>query len=496
MRVLIAHHGQLPTAGQPVTGGGLRAWHHGRALQAAGCEVHWLSRDQDGAGGYSSPADLARRAAALAPDAVVCVQAIDAPALRAGLPETPMAVDLYAPRLLESPFEGRLAGEAVIALRALAAGDVFLVSNPRQRLSWMGVLALAGIDVRHDPTRVVGLVAADGPARSIPRTPQLVAGGATWPWQDPVPALRQALEHLELRGKGTIAWYGGAPLIGETKGGWVLPEHPRLKAHGWVARGELLAAYAGSTAAIDWMAGNPEREVALSFRHVDYLGCGLPILSGPNTALADVVGDAGWIVDPLDPAAVRDALDVVLGDKAAVRRASAAARDLARDHFGLAAACQPLVDWVAAPTRHGRAAGPLVDAAEALARAAAAEARATAADQAAARSASEVAEKRREVQAQDERLGVLLGTVDRLSRALDEVAGFKREAVAVLGSREQAARADRDGLERELNILRADLDKKNAELGAMDRLRDSLERELVGAREAIAARGRGGLFRR
>lgn len=496
MRVLIAHHGQLPTTGQAVTGGGLRAWHHGRALQAAGCEVHWLSRDQDGAGGYGSPADLARRAAALAPDRVVCVQATDAPALRAGLPETPMAVDLYAPRLLESPFEGRLAAEAVVALRALAAGDVFLVSNPRQRLSWMGVLALAGIDVRVDPTRVVGLVAADGPARSIPRAALLVAGGATWPWQDPVPALLLALEHLDRRGKGAVAWYGGAPLIGETEGGWTLPMHPRLQAHGWVPRAELLSAYAASTAAIDWMAANPEREVALSFRHVDYLGCGLPILSGPNTALADVLGDAGWIVDPRDGSAARDAIDVVLRDKAAVRRASDAARDLARDRFGLTAACQPLVDWVAAPTRHGRAQGPLVDAAEALARAASAEARAAAADQAVARSASEVADKRREAMALDERLNLLLGTVDRLSRALDEVAGFKREAVAVLGAREQAARADRDGLERELNILRADLDKKNAELGAMDRLRDSMERELAGAREAIAARTRGGLFRR
>ena len=496
MRVLIAHHGALPAPGQPVTGGGLRAWHHGRALQAAGCEVHWLSRDQDGAGGYSGAADLARRAAALAPDRVVCVQAGDAPALRAGLPETPMAVDLYAPRLLESPFEGRLAVEAMVALRALAVGDVYLVSNPRQRLSWMGVLALAGIDVRRDPTLVVGLVAADGPPRKIPRSPQLVAGGATWPWQDPVPALQRALEHMDRRGKGGVRWFGGAPLIGEADGGWTLPRHDRLQAMGWVPRADLLDAYAASTAAIDWMAPNPEREVALSFRHVDYLGCGLPILSGPNTALADVLGDAGWVADPQDPAALAAALDLVLGDKAAVRHASEAARALARDRFGLTTACQPLVDWVATPVRHGRAQGPLVDAADALARAASAEARAQAADQARARSDSEVAAKRREAQEQDERLSILLGTVDRLSRAIDEVAGFKREAVAVLGAREQAARADRDGLEREVAILRADLAKKNAELGAMDRLRDGLERELIGAREAISARTRGGLFRR
>ena len=31
--------------------------------------------------------------------------------------------------------------------RRIAAGDVFLVSNPRQRWTWLGVMALAGIDV-------------------------------------------------------------------------------------------------------------------------------------------------------------------------------------------------------------------------------------------------------------------------------------------------------------------------------------------------------------
>ena len=51
-------------------------------------------------------------------------------------------------------------------------------------------------------------------------------------------------------------------------------------------------------------------------------------------------------------------------------------------------------------------------------------------------------------------------------------------------------------LERELAILRADLDKKNSELGAMDRLREGLERELTAARESLGKAGRGGLFRR
>ena len=180
MRVLVVHHGLLPAEDRPATGGALRAWHHGRALQLAGHEVHWLHRDQDGPGGFSSPAHLAAVARSLRPDRIVAVQLEDAPAL--ATVGVPLAVDLYAPRLLEAPFEGTLAREAVTVMRALAACDVFLVSNPRQRFTWLGVLALAGVDVRADPTLLVELVAPEGPRRRWPKEPELVAGGASWPW--------------------------------------------------------------------------------------------------------------------------------------------------------------------------------------------------------------------------------------------------------------------------------------------------------------------------
>ena len=111
MRVLIVHHGILPSADRAVTGGALRAWHHGQALQAAGHEVFYLSREQDVSGGYRSAADLLARARQLSPDRIVCVQLEEAAAL--SILDIPMAVDLYAPRLLEAPFEGALATAAV-----------------------------------------------------------------------------------------------------------------------------------------------------------------------------------------------------------------------------------------------------------------------------------------------------------------------------------------------------------------------------------------------
>jgi hypothetical protein len=481
MRILIVHHGRLPGGDQPVTGGALRAWHHGEALRRAGHEVHLLSRAQDTPGGFASPADLVRRGMALRPDRVIAVQPEDAPALRAlGVP---LCVDLYAPRLLEAPFEGRLAEEASGTLRALAAGDVFLVSNARQRMAWLGLMALAGVDVRTDPTLLVPLAAPEGPRRRAPRSPVLVAGGVSWPWQDPRPALEAALAVLDARGEGKVVWYGGAPLLGEQGAGWTLPEHPRLEAPGWVGRDTLLQAYAGATAALDWMRPNPERRLAFSFRHADYLGCGLPILTGPDTALTDLLGEAGWVTElPGLP----DTLSALLDDAEDRRRRSRAARALARGPLSLEAASAPLVAWVADGTRHPRAEGPLVDAARLSARAASAEARAESAETARATAEAETARKRQEVAALTSQVQDLIATNGRLARAVDEVAGFKREAIALLGHQGEHAARSLDEANRELAILRADLSKKSAELAAMDDLRARLEHDLDNLRQELA----------
>ena len=108
------------------------------------------------------------------------------------------------------------------------------------------------------------------------------------------------------------------------------------------------------------MRPNPERRLAFSFRHADYLGCGLPILTGPDTALTDLLGDAGWVTE-LD--GLSSTLHALLDDAEDRRSRSRAARALARGVLSPARAGAALVAWVAEGTRHPRAAGPLVDAA-------------------------------------------------------------------------------------------------------------------------------------
>lgn len=498
MRALVVHHGVLPpTAAEPdrpTTGGALRASWHIRALEAAGHEVVALTRGQDQPGGFEDAADLLNRAAALRPDRVIAVQPEDAPVLR-GL-GVPLAVDLYAPRLLEGAFEGQSRREATVLLRALSAGDVFFVSNPRQRLYWLGVLALLGFDLRVDPTRLVPIVAERGPPRAPPDTrgdpPVLVGGGAAWAWQNPVPALVRALAALDARGEGQIRWHGGRPLLsGQSGGGWTLPQHPRLVEGGWLGRRAQLQAYATATAAFDLMAPNPERSLAFGFRHADYLGAGLPILTGPDTALTDWLDGAGWVGVEVE-AMVHAALD----DAAERERRSAAAIRVAETRLSLDVCEAPVLQWVEQGWRAPRSGPSLAEPGALAAEAARERALREAITEAMARGEAEVQEKRAEIAGLTGQVQTLTGIVDRLARALDEVAGFKREAVTVLGHGLDLARGEARDSGRELAILRADLAKKNAELEGALVLQARLENDLRAAHAEIERTRGKGIFRR
>ncbi|MCK6520729.1 hypothetical protein L6R49_04730 [Myxococcota bacterium] len=497
MRVLLVQHGRLPSPSRPGSGGAQRAHHHAEALRGAGHEVMVLTRAQDDEDGgpltFQSHRHLRELAIRLRPDRILCVQPEEAPAL-AGL-DAPLCVDLYAPRLLEAPFQGETAAEAVHTMRALAAADHVLFSNPRQRHFTLGLMALAGWDTRQAVGDVVPLVAPEGPPRlHTDDEPVFVLGGVPWPWQDPTPALRRAVAALDRMGFGRIVVYGGRPAVGDAAVvdlAAALPPGPRLQYAGPTPLGELLRAYAGARAALDWFSPNPERELAMSFRQADYLGCGLPLITGADHALSDAVREAGagWVVKDLD--AFEAAVVEAAMDPAAAAARGLAARHLAQTTLSREVAEAPLVRWVQEATRRDRVETPLPQAAELVAALGEARAQAQAAQAAQAKAEAEVAEKRAENAQLTEQLQALTGVVTRLSRAIDEVAGFRREAVNVLGARAAGAEGEVEALSRQVEEQRADLLKKDAELRAarreQDRLNDAL---LIATREGEDAGAR------
>ncbi|MFH1464275.1 MAG: hypothetical protein ABIO70_07800, partial [Pseudomonadota bacterium] len=337
MRILIVFHGWFPRADAAVAGGALRAWHHAEALAAAGHDVHLVTREQDavadGPPTFRSAPDLLAHARRVRPEVVLCVQPEEAPTLAAlGLP---LVVDLYAPRLLEAQFQDATGEEAVATLRAIQAGDFFLFSNPRQRYFFLGLLAMAGVDLRDDRFgAVVPLVAPEGPPRQAPSSPLFVLGGVAWPWIDPLEGLTRAVAHLRKRRQGRVLVLGGQPAVGSAAVRdlpAVLPPGPRLAYRGPVPYPELLNIYAGATAALDLMAPTPERTLAVAFRHMDYLGCGLPMIVGAEHVLGDVLAEAGAGLVGLP---VEEALDRVIDAPEEHEARAVAARALARARFG------------------------------------------------------------------------------------------------------------------------------------------------------------------
>lgn len=251
----------------------------------------------------------------------------------------------------------------------------------------------------------------------------------------------------------------------------------------------LLHTLAGCTVGFDLMAPNPERELALSFRQMDALGCGLPLLTQGHHALSDTLreADAAWVLDDLG--GLEQALDEILDQPELVKQRGAQAHALAQSRFAREQAEEPLLRWVAAPTRAPRPQAPLLDAAALTAALAESRQAQRAAEALRAQAEQERDEKREEVGRLNQQLAELSGAVAHLSRAVDEVAGFRRETVRVLGARSVAAEDEAELLSRELADTRADLAKKDAELRALRREQERLNDAVAAAQDEAQAAG-------
>ena len=441
VRILVVHHGPLDSGELPTTGGAIRAGQHVAALRGAGHDVATLSRAQDGSGGFTGPAHLRALARSARPDWTLCVAPEEAPAL-AGL--APLVVDLYAPRLLEAAFEGQQQDEARRALLAVDAADEVLFSNPRQRHFWLGILGLAGWDLSKSPGVLVPLATTVVPPGRRPKRPRVILGGHPWPWQDARDTLARAVAHLGDRAE--IVSYG-------------LPAVEGVECLPLVSRTEWVSACTWATVALDRYAPHTERELALSFRQLDYLSAGLPIITDGWTPLADGVRRhrAGWVDEPLEAA-----LDAALAeDRGPGARALAAEYAPARGAGELLAL---------RPARRAREWSAVRWSKQASAAALRAEADRTLREAA----ETEVSRKRAEVEALFGQLRALTASVEQLSAAQADIAGFRRETVQVLGTRLAGQTEEAEGLRRELAIVRADVEEKDQELEALRGERDRL----------------------
>lgn len=384
--VLVLATEVVPLPGFPTVGGGLRGWTLARGLEAAGLHVTLLfpedalkavapDLDPEAVGAaHGSTFNWGDPHAAIRqhrPDVVVCCSWFLAAQL-APCP-VPLAVDLAGPILLEFLYQdpGKAREAAPLKPRGLAAADFVTCAGERQRAYFYPWLTLAGFDQEALTTRVATVPISTAPAQTLgdaatPRDePSILFAGVALPWQDPLIPLRATLEALERRGTGTLDCYLYAHPIHSRGVRWLdwlreaARERPQLRLHAERLRPyeELLTIYRRADLAFDLFARNPERELAFNTRTVDYLACGLPPLYSDYAELAGPIDryDAGFVVDPGDPATVTATVEAALADPAGLAGRRHAARRLVDDLLTWDRTIVPLAHWCAAPTRRDRA---------------------------------------------------------------------------------------------------------------------------------------------
>ncbi|MCZ7587208.1 MAG: glycosyltransferase [Deltaproteobacteria bacterium] len=310
------------------------------------------------------PEELPQKIFSIVPDVVIVEQwglVTYLPAM-----DIPLAIDLHGPLSLENAFKkgGNFRTDALTKIDALARADLLIVPGRAQKQYFLTWALLGGADPL-DPPFVVVPVSMDPVRRPSKKStpPRLVFGGATWPWIDPFDALEIAGREAGNVKGAELALYVGEPKLAqdhplyEINKGIYADYKERLKGlqavkhHGLIPHDKLLKVYAGSRAAMDVYRPNPERELAFSTRTVEYLRCGLPIITGRSMELAEPVEryDAGWVVDETSEKEIADAVREALTDEGKARTKSANALRLAGALFDHEHATKRLAQWVAKP---------------------------------------------------------------------------------------------------------------------------------------------------
>jgi len=381
-------------------------------------------------------------------------------------------LDLFAPRILEQQFQaGTQERESVVVFDALQRADALLFSNERQKYYHLPLLALAGIDCTKTAGVVVPIACPpDLPSFSKPKQPVFVAGGVFWPWADLGPGLSDLHACLAKAGKGAIHLYGGEYGIRSDTQTYcdprqALPKKSKhLKFKGMVSIDKLWQQYSKASVAFDLTTPNPERELNLSFRQVDYLRCGLPIITSPRQVIADhlLAHGAGWCVEPGDSKALTALVKDLLAHPGKIAKASSAAQKLALSTFNWESATTALDELVRTVEKRDHAETFV----NRLSR--------TQSDlwqeheenkrlrETVLHLQDDQGKKSEEIQSLNSRLGVLLSSVDRLSGSITAVSRFKNDMLLFLHEAEDAALREAAELTTEVERLQLDIKKKDA----------------------------------
>ncbi len=378
--VLVISPDVLPVGDIAASGSGIRAWALGKGLESRGHHVHFtmpaaalVGREEMVPAAYTQGAwtaeNLQSIVDAMTPDVVVSCGWPNMTWLRRA--NVPVALDLTGPHLLERIYQRHLdpLTNAAEKVDGISRGDFFTCIGERQRHYFISWLAQAGVDLDRIMERLRVIPYSLSPEQPEHHWPQswhapendigvrFLYGGIFLPWQNPGPALTTVAETLEEQGTGRLEIIGGKhPFHAVHTGGFGplvsrLLENPRVTISDLLPHDKLVERYTRAHVAIDVMMPNAERELAFPSRTVHYFWCGLPVIHAEFSEVAPYIKEyeAGWVVPPDDPRALKRVLLSILADPDEAKRRGTNAQRLASELFSWDKTVTDLANFVKTP---------------------------------------------------------------------------------------------------------------------------------------------------
>jgi len=378
-KVLVITSELLPLPGKPVAGGGLRVKGLVEALKGGGHEVivsmpaSVAQANQNLPDEYKryshEPERLTNLVLEIMPQVVLVEQWGLASYLDPDLP-IPLVIDLHGPLSLENSFKigSGFLSDALTKIETLGKADLLLCPGRIQKAYFLSWFLMAGASPICPPIVLIPLgMPPDMPKKKTPEKVTMVFGGIAWPWIDPFPGLRIAAEILAKRG-GELNIYSGPPPV--------ISDHPlysinrnigrqyekdlldisSVNMRGRIPHAELIDKYLSATAAFDLYKPNPERELAVTTRTLEYLWCGLPVIYGHYGELSFHIREygCGFVLDPDDEAGIAAAVSKLFDDPHTILSMCTAAQKLVADRFTWTQGAGPLLAFVQEPSKRAK----------------------------------------------------------------------------------------------------------------------------------------------
>ncbi|MGY1824788.1 glycosyltransferase [Blastococcus sp. SYSU DS0541] len=308
--------------------------------------------------------------------------------------DVPLVVDAYDPFHLEQLERTRGLGEGarravvrdcITALNVqLSRADLVLCASRRQRALWLGHLAALGrvnpvtYDRAPDLSALVAVVPfgtprrppVDGDRHALARAHPSIApgdvvvvwGGGIYEWLDPVTLVRAMAEVEHRAPRLRLLFLGTRHPVAGVEGNAGEARRAAEEAgvldrtvvfhEGWVPYEERDRWLRSADIAVSTHWDHLETEFAFRTRVLDYLWCGLPVITTAGDELADVLSGrgAGLVVPPGDVEALSAALLELAGSPGARSSLGNAARDLSAE-LAWDRVARPLVAFCSAPRR-------------------------------------------------------------------------------------------------------------------------------------------------